>query len=182
MHHALQVKACLAGILFVGSLAVLPGSANAQGFSAASILGDYVMAFDGTFASLPPPPFPQDPLDFEAAEVGRFSLDGAGRVYGDYTLTFHNVEIPFPVRSRFHVTGTYTVEPDGHLVIETEEYHLDASGTPGAEPANEVTYECYLVHRMQSAKCVQHTLITYQQGPQPKLLPDTMSGSLERQQ
>jgi hypothetical protein len=35
---------------------------------------------------------------------------------------------------------------------------------------------------MQAAECLQHTLISYQQGPDPKLLPLTMSGSLQRQQ
>ena len=167
-------------VLLLVCSTVLPAAAWSQQFVAPSIVGSYVMNFHGTFSSTPPP-FTGEPLDFEAAMVGRLTFDGSGQAYGEYTLTFHNVQIPFQVRSRFAVEAAYTVEPDGHLVVESDEYRLDESGTQGATPDNSVIYECYLV-RTQSAECLQHTLISYQQGPDATLLPLTMSGSLQRQQ
>jgi hypothetical protein len=152
-----------------------------ENFGVDSFSGSYVMTFHGSFSSAPPPPLPNVVLDFEAAQVGRLTFDGGGQVDGAYTLTFHNPEIPFPIRSRFAVRATYSVGSDGHLVIEAEEFRIDASGGVGETPANAVTYECYIVQSRRLAECLQHSLISYQQGPTEKLLPHTMSGSLQRQ-
>jgi hypothetical protein len=75
------------------------------------------------------------------------------------------------------VFGTYEVDPDGHMTIEIDEFPIEAMG----ERDNSVTMECYIVQPQQLARCIQHTLITFQQGPDPKPLPLSMIGSLERQ-
>lgn len=164
-------------------LAVLaPCFASAQAnFDTAALKGNFVMTFHGSFSSAPPPPLPSDVLTFEAAEVGRLTFDGSGQAIGVYTLTFHNAAIPFQVRSRFSMLATYTVSPDGHVIIEAEEYRLDAAGTPTPMPVNTVKYECYIVAHQQLAECLQVNLVSLQQGPEPRLLPHSMSGSLQRQ-
>jgi hypothetical protein len=165
--------------LLVALTVMLPGSAMAQRFSPANIVGKYVLSLDGSFSSAPPP-FTGEALDFEASLIALFTFDGSGNMYGEHTLAFHNVEIPFDVRSRFAVEAKYSVEPDGRLLIESKEFRLDEAGGHGPSPDNIVDYACYLV-AVGSAECTMLRLTTYQQGPEPKLLPSTMSGSLERQ-
>lgn len=171
-------RVCMAVALLA---TVVCTSAVAQGlFGIRSIDGTYVATLDGAFSSAPPP-FTGERLKFDAALVGLFKFDGAGQMSGIFTLTFHNPALPFAVRSRTAIHGTYSVAADGYLVIEAEEFGLDASGTPSPTRDNSVTYECYIAERNTLANCVLHSLITYQQGPEPVVLPVTMSGTLRRQ-
>ena len=54
-----------------------------------SLNGNYVLSLEGSFTS-PPPPFTGTPLQFEAAQIGRLTFDGAGQAWGEATLTFHH--------------------------------------------------------------------------------------------
>ena len=142
--------------------------------------GSYVLSLNGSFTS-PPPPFTGTPLQFQAAQVARLTFDGAGQAWGEATLTFHNPAVPFAVRTRIALRANYTVDSNGHLVISVEESPLDVNGDPAPAISNTVTYECYIVQRRRLASCLLHTLISFQQGPDPRNLPVTMAGSLRRQ-
>ena len=144
-----------------------------------ALRGTFVLSIDGTFVSAPPP-FTGDVLPFRASQIGRLKFDGAGLAHGEATLTFHHPDIPFTVISRLAFSGAYDVAPNGNVVISLDEFPLDMNGEPAAERTNSVVLECYIVRRLLS-RCVLHTLISYQQGPEPRNLPVTMSGVLQRQ-
>lgn len=158
-----------------------PPTAEAWGdFDNGTLRGTFVLSVDGTFISAPPP-FTGDVLPFKAAQIGRLVFDGTGLVWGEATLTFHHPDVPFAVISRVALNGTYDIVPNGRVVINLDEFPLDTNGEPGSIRANSVTLECYVVRRQLQARCVLNSLISYQQGPQPRSLPVTMSGSLQRQ-
>lgn len=160
---------------------VLPTAAfSTNNFGTESVRGPYVVSFEGAFTSAPPP-FTGAALQFRAAQVGHLEFDGAGQAWGEATLVFHHPSLPFGVRSRVALIGNYTVSPDGRLQINIEERALDVNGEPGPAVANTVVYECYIVRHRRSARCVMHSLVSFQQGPAPRVLPVTMSGSLRRQ-
>ena len=166
------VSACIFG---------LPSTTLAWGsFDNEALRGTFVISIDGTFVSAPPP-FTGSVLPFKASQVGRITFDGAGLAEGEATLTFHHPDIPFGVISRFALSGTYDVASNGSAVISLDEYPLDMNGNPAATRANSVELECYIVRRHFELHCMLHTLISYQQGPAPRSLPVTMSGSLQRQ-
>ena len=144
------------------------------------LYGAFVLSIDGAFVSAPPP-FTGDVLSFEASQIGRVEFDGAGLVSGDGVLSFHHPDIPVSVVSKVAFDGHYDVAPDGRVTINLDEFPADASGQPGAQRSNSLTLECYVVRRRLRIQCVLTTLITYQQGPQPRILPVTMSGTLQRQ-
>lgn len=145
-----------------------------------ALRGTFVISIDGTFVSAPPP-FTGSVLAFKASQIGRLVFDGAGLAEGEATLTFHHPDVPFGVISKFALNGTYDVAPNGSVVINLDEFPLDMNGEPVANRANSVVLECYIVRRNFHSRCVLHTLISYQQGPAPRSLPVTMSGSLQRQ-
>jgi len=167
--------------LIFGSVTGLPPSARCEtDFSSHTINGQYIFSFDGAFSSAPPP-FTGEVLQFSAAQVGRLAFDGAGQAWGEATLTFHHPSLPFGVRSRIALRGNYTVSPDGKLEIYIDEFPLDVNGEPGPDRTNSIIYECYIVRRLVIANCVLHSLVSFQQGLEPRALPVTMSGSLRRQ-
>ena len=166
---------------FVAYVIALPANATSWGeFDNDAHRGTYVLSLEGAFVS-PPPPFTGDALQFKAAQIGRLAFDGAGLVSGEGMLSFHNPAVPFGVTSRFAFDGTYDVAPNGKVVINLDEYPLDMNGQPTASPSNSFVLECYVVRRRLQSRCVMHTLISYQQGPMPRILPVTMSGTLQRQ-
>lgn len=159
----------------------LPATAESRDhFDNGALRGAFVLSIDGTFVSAPPP-FTGSALPFKAAQIGRLVFDGTGLAWGEATLTFHHPDIPFGVISRVAFNGTYDVAPNGRAVINLDEFSLDMNGEPGAIRTNSVILECYVVRRRLQSRCVLHTLISYQQGPDPRNLPVTMSGSLQRQ-
>lgn len=159
----------------------IPATALSWGhFNNGALRGTFVIAIDGTFVSAPPP-FTGGVLPFKASQVGRLVFDGAGLAKGEATLTFHHPDVPFGVISKFAFDGTYDVAANGHVVISLDEFPLDMNGEPMATRANSVVLECFIVRRNFQMRCVMHTLISYQQGPVPRSLPVTMSGSLQRQ-
>lgn len=159
----------------------LPATALPQdSFDNRALRGVFVLSIDGAFVSAPPP-FTGDVLSFQASQVGRLVFDGTGQAWGEATLTFHHPTIPFGVISRVSLNGTYDVAPNGSVVINLDEFPIDVNGEPGATRTNSIILECYVVRRYLQSRCVLHTLISYQQGPQPRNLPVTMSGSLLRQ-
>ena len=169
----------VSALLALGVLA--PPAALSQGvYDNGVIRGNYVLSFDGIFSSAPPP-FSGPALPFEAAQVGRLTFDGAGMAWGEATLTFHHHEVPFSVVSRVALSGTYGVAPNGNITINLDEYPLDGNGEPASMRFASITYECYVLRRRLVARCVLNSLISYQQGPEPRNLPVTMSGSIERQ-
>ena len=160
---------------------VLPGAAMSQGhLDNGALRGAFVLSIDGTFVSAPPP-FTGDALPFKASQIGRLVFDGAGLAWGEATLAFHHPDIPFGVISRVAFNGTYDVAPNGRAIISLDEFALDMNGEPGATRTNSIILECYVVRRRLQSRCVLHTLISYQQGPNPRNLPVTMSGMLQRQ-
>lgn len=171
-------------ILNIAAFAIftsLPAVALSQGnLDSRALRGAYVLSLDGTFSSAPPP-FTGDVLPFEAAQVGRLVFDGAGLAWGEVTLTFHHPDIPFAVISRISLHGTYNVSPTGRAIISLDEFPIGVNGEPGSVRTNSVVFECYVVRRRLQSRCVLHTLISYQQGPEPRNLPVTMSGLLQRQ-
>jgi len=176
-----KVLRCIACMVLFVSISWLPATSFARdGFNNASLHGIYVFSFDGAFSSAPPP-FSGDVLEFQTAQVGRLEFDGAGLLQGETMLAFHHPTIPFGIRSRKALLGAYTVDPTGRTVLESHEYSLGTNGEPVGIRTNSAIYECQIVHRQQLAKCVMHSLISYQQGPNPRELPVTMSGSLQRQ-
>jgi hypothetical protein len=149
-------------------------------FGTQSLRGAQILSFHGSFSSAPPP-FTGDRVRLDASQVGRLQFDGNGQVWGEYTLTFHTPTVPLAIRTRFSVFGTYRVEPDGRLLIETEEYVIEPQERRDDLRDNAVTYECYLVQRQRAARCVLQSLVTFQQGPEPIPLPVAMTGMLEAQ-
>jgi hypothetical protein len=149
-------------------------------FGAQSLRGVQILSLNGSFSSAPPP-FTGDRVRLDASAVGRLQFDGNGQVWGEYTLTFHTPTVPVGIRTRFSVFGTYRVEPDGRLLIETDEYVIEPPERRDDVRDNAVTYECYLVQRQKAARCVLQSLVTFQQGPEPIPLPVAMTGTLEAQ-
>lgn len=176
-----KVLRCIAYTVLFAGVSWMPATSLARdGFNNASLRGMYIFSFDGGFSSAPPP-FSGDVLEFRAAQVGQLEFDGAGLLQGETILVFHHPTIPFGVRSRRALLGAYTIYPTGRTMLEIDEYSLDANGQPGGIRTNSAIYECQIVQRQQLAECVMHSLISYQQGPDPRELPVTMSGSLQRQ-
>ena len=158
----------------------LPAAALAWGqFNNGILKGVFVLSVDGAFASAPP--FGGDVLSLRASQLSRLEFDGAGLARGEGILTFHHPDIPFGVTSRIAFDGSYEVAANGGVVISLDEFPLDMNGEPASEKTNTIVLQCYVVRRFLLSHCVLHTLITYQQGPEPRSLPVTMSGSLRRQ-
>ena len=155
-------------------------ASHRDGFDLRALRGTFVLSLDGAFVSAPPP-FTGDVLQFKASQIGRLVLDGTGQAWGEATLTFHHPDIPFNVISRLAFRGTYDVAPDGRAILNLDEFPLAPNGEPAATRSNSIVLECYVVRRRLNSRCVLHTLISYQQGPEPRSLPVTMSGSLRRQ-
>ena len=169
--------------LFAISMCILalPSTAMSRdNFHNGALRGAFVLSLDGTFVSAPPP-FTGPVLPFKASQVGRLVFDGAGLARGEVTLSFHHPNIPFGVISRIALDGTYDVQPNGRTIINLDEFAIDMNGEPGATRTNTIVLECYVLRRYFQSRCLLHTLISYQQGPEPRSLPVTMSGSLQRQ-
>jgi len=156
------------------------GAVSRNLFNNGDLQGAFVLSVDGTFVS-PPPPFTGSVLPFKASQLGRLEFDGAGLAWGEATLTFHHPDIPFGVFSRKAYSGTYDLAPNGRAIINLDEFPLEVNGEPGTIRTGSIVLECYVVRRHLQLRCVLHTLISYQQGPLPRNLPVTMSGSLQRQ-
>lgn len=174
------IRAALCTGILVGSAAYPLASLGQDSFAEPPLSGPYVLALEGVFSSAPPP-FTGDVLPFKAAQVGRLVFDGTGQARGEATLTFHHPDIPFAVRSRIALHGTVETLPGGRTLISIDEFPLDANGEPAPLRTNSVVYECYVVQRQALLRCVLHSLVSFQQGPQPRNLPLTMAGTLERQ-
>lgn len=142
--------------------------------------GDYVVSLYGSFKSAPPP-FTGDAVKLDAAIVGRYFLDGEGLFSGEHTLTFSNAAVTFGVVSRDAVSGSYEVEPDGHVVLYLEEDSIHPITGADGIVDNTAKLECYVVQRHLLARCMLHSLVTFQRGPDPVPLPATLSGMLESQ-
>ena len=155
-------------------------SALQDNHSVDALSGNFILNLDGAFSSAPPP-FTGEVLQLDAAQVSRLYFDGSGQMWGESTLVFHHPSFPFGQRSRLALRGTYEVFANGHVLIEVDEFRLDANGQPGPVRTTSAVYECYIVQRQQLARCVLHSLVSYQQGPAPRVLPATMSGTLQRQ-
>lgn len=169
-------------VLFITLAGLVTAPSNAfssHNFDNSALRGTFVLSMNGTFVSAPPP-FTGAALPFAASQVGRLTFDGAGLANGEVTLVFHNPNIPFNVTSRFELRGAYEVSANGKVVISLDEFPLDMNGDPVANRSNSMVLECYIVRR-STLRCVLHTLISYQQGPEPRNLPVTMSGLLQRQ-
>ncbi len=149
-------------------------------FDASQLTGNYIIEMSGAFAS-PPPPFTGAPLQLMAAELGRLTLDSSGNAYGEKTLTFHHPDVPFGVRQRIALAGSFVVEADGRTIFALDEFPIAPDGSIAPQRTGSIKYECYIEVRHWRAACIAHTLVSNQQGPQPKALPVTMSGSLQRQ-
>ena len=170
----------IAQVIAIAGVLALPSTALSRDhFDNKALRGTFVLSIDGTFVSAPPP-FTGDVLPFKASQIGRLEFDGAGLARGEATLAFHHPDIPFTVISRVAFSGAYDIAASGRVVISLDEFPLDMNGEPGATRTNSVVLECYIVRRLLSC-CVLHTLISYQQGPEPRNLPVTMSGVLQRQ-
>lgn len=162
-------------------LAIPSSPVQADGvFGDHSVQGQYVVAFDGAFSSAPPP-FNGEVLQFSAAMVGILNLDGSGLASGELTLVFHHPAIPFPIRSRKAILGNYSVAANGHVWVNVDEFALGEDGQPAGPKGNTLVYECYVVQRHVLAQCIAHSLVSFQQGPEPRVLPMTMTGALRRQ-
>lgn len=145
-----------------------------------SLHGEFVFSFDGAFVSAPPP-FSGDVLQLQAAEVGLLTFDGTGTVWGETSISFHHPAVPLAALSRKALRGNYVVTPNGHTLIELDEFSLDSNGDPLPVRSNSFVIECYIVQRQKLAECLLHSLVSYQQGPEPRTLPTTMAGTLRRQ-
>jgi hypothetical protein len=167
--------AMLAGVLLLPVFA-----ASQDNFDGGVLRGAYVLALDGSFVSAPPP-FTGDVIALTASMLGRLEFDGSGLAWGEATLSFHHPEIPFGVVSRNALLGTYEVAPDGRTIFNVDEFPLDINGEPGPVRTNSFVLECYSVQRLMLSRCILHSLISYQQGPEPRNLPVTMAGELQRQ-
>lgn len=165
--------------IFVLSFAPAATVLSQTNYDTASFNGDFVLSVNGAFSSAPPP-FTGDVLQLMAAEVGLLSLDGAGTAWGEITISFHHPSIPFAPLSRKALFGNYSVEADGRTIINLDEFSLDANGNPLPVRSNSFVLECYILQRQILAKCLLHSLVSYQQGPEPRILPATMSGTLQR--
>ena len=169
----------VAQIAALAIVLAVPSTAPARDhFDNKSLRGAFVLSIDGTFVSAPPP-FTGAVLPFRASQLGRLEFDGAGLARGEATLAFHHPDVPFTVISRVAFSGAYDVQANGRVLISLDEFPLDVNGEPAANRTNSLVLECYIVRRLKS-RCVLHTLISYQQGPTPRNLPVTMSGSLQR--
>jgi hypothetical protein len=73
------------------------------------------------------------------------------------------------------------VSANGHVVVNVDEFALDDDGQATGPKGSSLVYECYVVRRQVLARCIAHSLVSFQQGPEPRVLPMTMSGSLRRQ-
>lgn len=181
MFKRLRIPQKLLFVSVIAGFVALPVNADAGGdFDNRALRGAFVLSLDGQFVSAPPP-FTGAVLPFKASEVGRLVFDGSGLAWGEATLTFHHPNIPFAVISRISFSGTYDVAPNGRTVINLDEFPIDMNGEPGMIRTNSIVLECYIVRRQLQSRCMLHTLISYQQGPEPRNLPVTMSGALQRQ-
>lgn len=167
-------------VMVAAWLAASPAAHADGGFGNHSVQGQYVLDFDGAFSSSPPP-FSGEVLQFRAAMVGIVTFDGSGLASGELTLVFHHPAVPFPIRSRKAVLGSYTVAANGRMLVNVDEFALGDDGQPIGPKGNSLVYECYVVRRQVLANCIAHSLVSFTQGPEPRLLPMTMSGALQRQ-
>lgn len=162
-------------------LALSAGGAHSAGmFGAHSLRGDFVISADGGFVALTP--FGPNPLRLSVALVGQLTFDGVGHVHGEWTIAYHNAAVPIGVRSHFDAVGEYSVESNGHMFMEFEEFKVEPppadDGVVDARPG----FECYIVARQAEARCMLNSLISLQQGPEnPLPVPVTLLGSLLRQ-
>ena len=69
--------------------------------------------------------------------------------------------------------GTYSIDVNGRMVIQTEDFIGDFKG-------NALTYNCVIVEANQLARCHQTEVISFQQGPDPVVLPTSALGKIER--
>ena len=173
--HSRLLAALLSGLLVATSATAVHNNLGTEALS-----GDFVLDLDGSFSSASPP-FNGAVLQLVAAQVGTLSFDGTGQVWGEATLAFHNPSVPMTIRSRKALVGTYSVQPQGRVLINVDEFNLSDDGQQGSQRTSSFALDCYVVQHQQLAQCIMHTLISYQQGPAPKELPVTMSGQLKRQ-
>jgi len=159
----------------------IPEAKAQDNFGSHSLAGRFVFSLDGAFSSAPPPPFGGVVLQFRTVMIGTITLDGGEQLYGESTLAFHHPDIPYAVRSRKVLRGSYSVAPNGHFLANIDEYSVNNDGVPDMTKSSSFVLECYVVRRQVLARCAAHTLISFQQGPEPRMLPMTMSGSLEQQ-
>jgi len=177
--YSLARKLALVALLVI--VVAAPSTAwSGDSFDNGSLRGVFILSIDGTFVSAPPP-FTGNVLPFAASQIGHLEFDGAGLATGEATLVFHHPDIPFGVVSRVAFSGTYNVAANGKAIINLDEFPLDMNGEPGTMRANSLVMECYIVRRGLRSNCILHTLISYRQGPDPRNLPVTMSGTLHRQ-
>lgn len=160
---------------------ILPVCSQAHNAAGGVLQGHFIVSLHGSFKS-PPPPFTGEAIKLDAALVGRYQLSKNGGVVGDQVLTFSNAALPMGVVSRAEISGSYSQGSDGLLVMYLEEDRIDPAGGADGAVDNTSVLECYIVQRFRMARCVLHSLVTYQQGEEPRPLPVTMAGSLERQQ
>lgn len=161
-------------------LALGTGGANATGlFGPESLNGEFVLSADGGFVAQTP--FAPSPIRLNAAIIGVFMLDGNGQVSEEYTVSFHHEVVPIGIRSRFEAVGTYEIAPNGHMLMEFQEYKIEPPAEDDGIADGIARLECYIVRRQAEARCVLNSLISLQQGPNPVPEPITMSGSLLRQ-
>lgn len=149
---------------------VIVSSSSAQGFGNESMNKVFAFTTSGTFSSAPPP-FTGPVENAAFSGVGLFHFDGNGRVRGDYTLVVQTLALgrATPVTA----AGTYSVDPNGRMIIRTEDF-------VGGVKGNEIAYECVIVQRNRLAQCQFIELISFQQGPDPVVLPATGLVKLER--
>lgn len=142
-------------------------------FDNRSMRGNFVLSMDGSFSSAPPP-FTGERENLAMSQVGLFHFDGRGHVAGEYTLAFENELSGGLGFVPFTVVGTYSVAANGRMTIETEDFVGDFK-------SNEVSYECVIVERRKLARCMVTELVSFNQGPDPIVLPASGLGAFERQ-
>jgi len=137
-----------------------------------SMRGNFAFSMDGSFSSAPPP-FMGARENFAFSQAGLYYFDGHGGVSGEFSMAFENATSG-GIFSTAMELGTYIVSHDGRMVIEFQDFR---AGTL----INEVTLDCVIVKKRQLARCVMVRLVSFQQGPQPVMLPVTGLGVFERQ-
>lgn len=149
---------------------VIVSSSSAQNFGNESMHKVFAFTASGTFSSAPPP-FTGPAENVAFSGVGLFRFDGNGQVRGDYTFVVQGTTLGRA--TPFTAAGTYSVDPDGRMIIRTEDF-------VGGVRANEIAYECVIVQRNRLAQCAFIEVVSFQQGPDPVVLPVTGLVKLER--
>lgn len=159
------------GILALLLLVWAVPRAEAQFFDNQSMQGDFVFSGSGTFSSAPPPfTGPVENVGF--TDIGVLRFDGKGKVRAEYTFVVQAQSVGGVTPHT--AEGTYSVDPNGRLTIQTDDY---AQGIRGQT----VSYDCRIVQRGRLARCAFTEVISYIQGPDPIALPISGLLTLEQQ-